>query len=376
MMSKIVKVCVLTSAHPDSDVRIFHKQCAHLASIGFEITLIVPNTTSRVEKNVSILSFQGHHHSRWKRMIKTVNTVYDMAKKVDADIYHIHDPELLRIAIKLKKSGKKVIYDAHEDLPRQVMSKNYLKPWLRGLISRMIENYENRVSKKLDGIIAATPFIQERFHKLNSNTIDINNFPILDELVTDHSSTKSTDNYICYVGAISKTRGISELISALDRTPAKLLLAGKFNESELHDQLKKLPVWQRVIELGFVGRQGVKDIYQKSKIGIVTLHPTDNYLDSLPVKMFEYMAAGLPVICSDFPLWRSIIQENSCGLCVDPMNSQEIAEAINYLISNPIEAQRMGENGRKLVIEQYNWNNEAEKLTSFYNRLISDIITT
>ena len=135
--------------------------------------------------------------------------------------------------------------------------------------------------------------------------------------------------------------------------------------------MQALPGWQRVNALGFLDRAGVRDVLGRSMAGLVTLHPVINYIDALPVKMFEYMSAGIPVIASDFPLWREIIAGNDCGLLVDPLNPAAIAEAIDTLVSNPTMAQRMGENGRRAVEERYNWGIEEQKLMAFYERILA-----
>ena len=363
------KVCHITSAHPDGDVRIFHKECVSLAKEGYDVSLVIPNTASRIENGVNIVSFIYKPTSRLSRFTKSVNLAYKKALELDADIYHLHDPELLRIAVKLKKKGKKVIYDAHEDLPRQILSKEYLKPIVRKLISSRIEKYENKVAKKLDVIVTATPYIRNRFLKVNPNSIDINNFPIIKELLFDFEYDHKKGNKICYVGGITTVRGINELLEALEGSECSLLLAGDFLENGLRDSIINKNAWNKVEELGFLTREEVVNVYKKSKLGIVTLHPISNYYVSLPVKMFEYMAAGLPLIASNFPLWKDIILENNAGLCVDPMSPIEIGEAINYILNNPKEAKKMGENGRKMVIEKYNWDIEKKKLIGLYQEL-------
>ena len=364
-----ISICHLTSVHKDGDVRIFHKECLSLVEAGYRVSLIIPNTYTRIEKDVKIISFEAPKGNRLTRMTKTVNIVYKMAIEVNADIYHFHDPELLRIAKKLKKKGKIVIYDIHEDLPRQLLSKPYLNKHLRGFISKRVERYENNVARKLDYLCAATPFIRDRFLLINSNTIDINNFPILKELLIDFPYDKKEGNNICYVGGIEPNRGIKELIQSLESTNVKLLLAGNFSSITFKEEVCKLSSWKQVNEMGFLTRKGVRDIYMKSKIGIVTLHPLPNYLDALAVKMFEYMAGGIPIIASNFPLWKTIIEDNNAGICVDPLNAEEISDAINYLVSNPKKAKEMGENGKKMVIEKYNWDNEKKKLIDLYKSL-------
>lgn len=131
-----------------------------------------------------------------------------------------------------------------------------------------------------------------------------------------------------------------------------------------------MPSWAVVNELGFVDRKGVRDVLGRSFAGLVTLHPVPNYLDALPVKMFEYMAAGIPVIASDFPLWREIIESSQCGVCVNPMKPEEIAQAVDRLVNNPAEARQLGENGRRAVLDRYNWAVEEKKLFQLYEYIL------
>ena len=138
---------------------------------------------------------------------------------------------------------------------------------------------------------------------------------------------------------------------------------------QMQQQTQHLHVGQALQVSGFLNRHEVNAVLAKSRAGLVTLHPIINYIDALPVKMFEYMAAGIPVIASNFPLWREIIEGNKCGLCVDPMNSKEIGKAIKYLKDNPKEAEDMGKNGRKAVEDKYNWPLEEKKLLDLYKRL-------
>lgn len=82
------------------------------------------------------------------------------------------------------------------------------------------------------------------------------------------------------------------------------------------------------------------------------------------------MSAGLPVIASNFPLWKEIVEKNCCGICVNPLNSKEIADAINWVLQNPSQAAEMGRKGRKAIEEKYNWEEESRKLISFYEQIL------
>jgi glycosyltransferase involved in cell wall biosynthesis len=369
---KIIKVAHLSSAHPDLDVRIFHKECVSLANAfisenkKLEVHLVLSGVEERIDQNVTIHSVDKEK-SRLKRMWHTVNGVYKKALEIDADIYHLHDPELLRIALKLKRKGKCVIYDAHEDLPRQLQGKAYLK--FKKSISAFFEWYEDRVVKQLDAVITATPFIRDRFLKVNVNTIDINNFPLVSEIDFIGGDSVKKDTKVCFIGGISKIRGISYLVEALNELDVKLDLAGGISEG-FKAELVGLKGWSQVNDLGFINRQESLRIKSESLAGIVTFLGLPNHVNAQPNKIFEYMASGLPVIGSNFPLWTEIIEENKCGICVNPESPEEIAKAINYILENPEIAKEMGSNGKKMVETKYNWNIEEKKLINFYAQLI------
>jgi glycosyltransferase involved in cell wall biosynthesis len=365
-------VAHLTSAHPRSDVRIFHKMCRTLASHSYRISLVVADGIGdRVVDRVSILdSFSPR--SRLDRIINSPKHILLNALDTNADLYHLHDPELLPIGLKLKQLGKRVIFDSHEDAPLQMLSKPYLNRVLRSGISYFLRLYEAWVCRQFDGIIAATPFIRNKFLRLNPNTIDINNYPILSELATSASWSEKQPE-VCYVGAIAEIRGIAEVVKALGllRSSSRLNLVGRFGDLNLQNKLESQPVWRRVNSFGVLDRSGVRDVLARSIAGIVTFHPLPNHIHAQPNKLFEYMSAGIPVIASDFPLWREIVAGNQCGLLVDPLNPAEIAEAIDYLIYHPVEAEKMGRNGLLAIQNGYNWNHEAQKLMVFYDTLLS-----
>jgi glycosyltransferase involved in cell wall biosynthesis len=289
---------------------------------------------------------------------------------LNADIYHLHDPELLHIGLKLKRLGKKVVFDWHEDVPKQLLGKPYLNPLALKALSKVFALYENYACRKFDGIIAATPFIRDKFLKINPNTVDIKNFPQVGEIDTKVSWSEKY-NEVCYIGAIGASRGIRELIHACEflETPTRLNLAGRFSVLSLETEVRAYSGWERVNMYGYLDRNGIRDVLKRSMVGLVILHPLINYIDALPVKMFEYMVAGIPIIASNIPLWREIVEDNNCGICVNPFDPKAIAHAIDYFINNPGTAQCLGENGRQAVLNRYNWSTEREKLLNFYEKL-------
>jgi len=363
------KIVHISSAHNDRDVRIFLKECRSLAKAfpDAEVHLILAGVEERIEDLVHIHSVPKRTGSRLKRMWTTVNQVAHKAKNLNGDVYHLHDPELLRVAFSLKRGEKKVIYDAHEDLPRQIKGKAYLP--MKGFFSFVMELVEDFVCKRLDGVITATPYIAERFKKVHPNTIDINNFPLENEIEVISETSKSKENSVCFIGGISPIRGTKELVDAMAFVDCQLALAGEI-PLDFELMLKESNGWKNVQALGFIDRQKSLEIKQHSIAGIVTFLPYPNHINAQPNKIFEYMAAGLPVIGSNFPLWKDLLEKNACGICVDPSNPIEIAKAIQFIQSQPEEARKMGENGRRLVQEIYNWKAEETKLIHFYQSIL------
>ncbi len=361
------KVCHLTSVHPPFDTRIFHKECKALADAGFAVSLVVPHVVDEKVAGIRICSVPVYK-SRLRRFLLTILAVYRRAVKEDADIYHFHDFELIPIALLLKLKGKRVVYDSHEDFPRQNLSREWLAPCLRQFICITTEWFENMTVRAFDAVIGATPHITERFVSLGCEAININNYPTWSQdQLPPEALARSRE--VCYVGNIAAQRGIVEMVEAIGKTDVKLKIAGNFDDSGLLASLTKLPGWQQVVRLGFLSRAEVWELLPTCVGGLVIFHPEPNHLYSQPTKMYEYMAAGIPVIVSDFPVWRSIIEKHRCGLFVDPLDSTKLAETIQWLADHPAEARQMGENGRLAVLTEYNWQVEEKKLIDLYEKL-------
>ena len=320
---------------------------------------------------ISLDSAQG----RVGRFISTLGQLRLKALKLDADVYHFHDAELIPLGIELKLRGKRVVYDVHEDLPKQVLEKPWIPRLLRPVVGILARLLEGVGALFFDAIVTATPDIQRRFPRHKSLTVS--NYP--DE--TEYGNTTNTIAYlerpyhVVYAGGIYETRGVEQMIDAVriihERSGATLLLAGRFGDQR-SEKLAASAVAEGFVRFeGWLDREQIVDLYEQCRAGLIVLHPEPRFLTSYPIKMFEYMAAGLPVIASDFPLWREIILGAQCGVVVDPLDSKAIASAIEWMIEHPVEAEEMGQRGRLAVEQRYNWSKEWKKLDALYHRLLA-----
>ena len=300
------KVCHITTVHPAKDTRIFQKECVSLAKHGFETHLIVANQKSEIDQGVHIHNITLPNSNRLQRFRQSAEIAYQKALEIDAAIYHFHDPELIPVGKKLKAKGKHVIFDSHEDVPLQIYNKPYLPRLLRPIISKTYAWYEKSGVTNFDAIIIAGPGYEERMKKMNSNTTCIYNFPIIDN--SEIGNWDKKENEIAYVGTLLQERGIREMIKSMEYVDAKFNLAGKWHFDDYQQEVMNLEGWNKVKFWGFVNRNQINEIHNRSKIGVCTLMPIPTYLDAYPVKMFEYMAAGIPCVISDFPMLKKVIE--------------------------------------------------------------------
>jgi glycosyltransferase involved in cell wall biosynthesis len=279
---------------------------------------------------------------------------------------------LLPLGVRLAREGVPVVYDAHEDVPRQILTKQWIPAPLRPLVSRAFEVYENRQVSRLAAVAAATPHIAARFTPIARRAVEVCNFPFADELAAPlAASAGARARAVCYVGGLMRTRGLLQMVRAVAQVQGlRLLLCGAFEDARFEAELRAEPGWARVEYLGLVDRDAVRDVMARSRAGLVTLLPLPSYRDSLPIKMFEYMSAGLPVVASDFPLWRDIVERQRCGVCVDPSDVAAVASALQRLVDDPALAAAMGERGVAAVRASYNWPVAERQLLSLYRDLV------
>nr|ADY59230.1 glycosyl transferase group 1 [Rubinisphaera brasiliensis DSM 5305] len=362
-----LKIAHLTSAHPWDDVRIFQKQCSSIAAAGHDITLIGVGKHEGPENGVNVIKVS--RVNRVLRMLFMPWLVLLKALKLNASLYQLHDPELLPIGVILKLCGKRVVYDAHEDLPKQVLSKHWIPKALRPVVSRLSAFVIKGCTYFFNGVITATPTITDTFNHRMKCTV--HNYPMNSQFAAPRSfssSDQAASTRFVYTGGLSEIRGAITLLDALSLSDdaVRLDLMGSFSPKELESVARKHSGWSHVDFHGWCNRETVAQITQHSLAGLVVFRTAPNHVDALPNKMFEYMAMGLPVIASNFPLWEGIIKDADCGIVVDPESAESLASAMKWMIANPERAAQMGRNGYEAVKRKYCWEPEYNTLESFY----------
>jgi len=365
-------VCILTTVHPVRDTRIFHKQAKTLVRAGYDVTLIARHSRDEMIDGIRVFALP-EPQNRLTRMFGQTWRVFRLALRQQADVYHFHDPELLLVGVLLKLLTRaKVIYDVHEDVPQQILSKTWLPVVLRHLVSIAFGLFERAAARWFSAVVPATEGVEEHFE--HRELVVVHNYPDLGLIDGAEPAERGNGKAsLVYIGGITRLRGAEEMLQAVGivakRFPVRLSLIGGFHPPQFADIVRNRPEWEHVSYFGWRPAPEVYGVLRAADIGLVCLHPISRHQVALPVKLFEYMAVGIPVIASNFPLWREILEGNRCGLTVDPLDRQAIADAICYLIEHPDEAQEMGRNGRCAVEEKYNWEQEAEKLVALYRRI-------
>lgn len=374
------RVTILSTVHLALDNRVFYREAQTLARAGYEVTLIAVHDRDEVKDGVTILALpRVSRRMRWKLWRQLAR----MAVATTADIYHVHDPELLLVTPYLRrKTGRPTIYDIHEANADFIAVKDYLPGWMRRPLSGIFRRLEPLLARGESGLIFADDQISQDFSKITRHKTTLFNFPGT-ALLNQGNITKSyTDKepVILYLGGLERNRGSALMMAAFAevlavRGDSRLLIVGHFMPPELQEEIladaKFRAIDHAVTITGRVPFEEIGNYLRRAMIGWVTWQPYPKNMKNIPTKIFEYMAYGLPVVSSDLPSIQPFVENEVNGLLVDATNPSAHAGALLRLLQSESEAIRMGQAGRSLVETKYNWNVMEPRLLSFYDQLLS-----
>ena len=368
------KVCHFSSAHPSDDPRILYKECASLARAGYDVYFVTQGEDAIVNgvKVIGAGAFSGTGlMGKLKRMFGFSRKVFEKAVALDCDIYHLHDPELLQYVKPLKRMGKKVIFDCHEDYANDLKTgtrKSIPKP-LWSISSKVYSNFERRAVRDVDAVITVNEALVEKFKNQGCNVALVTNFPLLKPLEDTCKREENSSFEIVFMGKQPLNYEQSAILRAIADMDDVIYRIYGADCVLLEDQLKDLPGFNRVRLMGRVPFDQSFKHLQNCNAGI-GLPVSDAFRNTIGnTKIFEYMMAALPVIWSSSSTWDSVIVEGGCGITVDPLDEVAIKNAIEYLKDNSQVAELMGKKGRLLIERDFSWESQELVLIDLYSNL-------
>ena len=369
-----MKVVHLTSVHPALDTRIFQKECRSLAAAGYNVVLVAPNDDSQTVDGVRIRGIPKTR-GRYRRMTQTVCQIYRVACQENADLYHLHDPELLPLVPLLRRRGKVVIFDMHETYPKQILTKSWIPRWLRRPTAAAMRLVESLILTNLPVVFAAD-CVAKDYPWIRKNTTVLN-VPLHREMNTI-ISPRHEEPTLGYLGCINPLRSSITMLEALAElkdaglTP-RFEFIGNIQGINHGNELQTLVRLLRLSNVSFRGYTPPREAWNLAArwhVGLCLLKSSPNNMFAIQTKIYEYMTLGIPVLVASLPGCKQLVESMNCGLAVDPDNPKAIADAIRWFLEHPTEAAEMGKRGKEAVDNHYNWDHEASKLLKFYEEFL------
>lgn len=367
-----MKICMLTSGHDVFDNRIYYKEILSLRKVYDEIYLVAPGNKDFVTKHGIIVKCFPKR-KKWYDRIQPMRNIFNVAKKIDADVYHAHEPDSFQVATRLKKElGAKIIYDSHEYYP-EAFAEHF--GFLGPLARKLLYLYEKRLCKYADAVITVNDILVNKFKKYHDNVQLIPNYPVIrHKIFKDKSNDKPT---FVYVGGLREDRGIFKILQAIEiikNENFRYIFVGAFETSKFKSKCKEFADNKlKKTDIAFTGKiphEKVFDYLNIAHVGFVILQPGNwRYVNSEPVKLFEYMSSKVAIIGSEFPMIKNIISLSNNGILVKPDSPKDIADAILKLGSNLEMVRLMGCNGYNKVEKLFSWNICEKRLLNTYNKL-------
>lgn len=372
MPNALKKVCHISTAHELYDTRIFYKECYALKDAGYTVHIVINHDTDDVIDGIVVKALK-RPGTRFERAVKSSLIALVRALKTGSGIYHFHDSEFIPAGLILKLLGKKVIYDVHEDLAKDILDKEWVgNIHFRRIVSFFADKVEKFGAFFFDGIVGATDGIAGKFSR--RKTISLRNYPIIS--LIDQTPTVKVEKakpVVFYAGALTRIRGIKEIVQAMEFVGprAELWLLGEWENDAYMSDCMSQKGWEHTRYLGYKRMDEAYGYYTLADVGMVNFYPIENHLHAMPNKAFEYMTFKIPMVLSNFAFWQETFR--NCALFVDPNDPKDIADKIVSVLTDSSLGESLSQEARRLIDKVYSWEAESTKLTSLYNRLSGDV---
>ncbi|WMJ84032.1 glycosyltransferase [Oscillospiraceae bacterium LTW-04] len=358
------RIAMVTTAHPHDDVRIYHKEAKALARAGWRVEIINSHFAGTDENGIRFCRVALPGGRLW-RMLGARKAAVEALLKSRADICVLHDPELLPLLSYLQRMVIITVYDAHEDLPAQLVTKPWIPTLFSGTAARWGRRLLTRYLPLADGVLTATDGIAQTLEGLNNRICVVQNRPTQEDCAlfdAARNSATPVPNAVCYAGALTEQRGLYRMIRCCYAAGATLMLAGAFENEAVQKKAEAMPEYTCVQYRGVLERQGIAELYAKCSAGLVLLADTPSYRESEPIKLFEYLCAGLPVIASDFLHWREIALTSGVTFVADNQDDEAVF-AIRQAIAHPVEVDI------KAARQKFGFKADEDRLLQFFDAL-------
>jgi glycosyltransferase involved in cell wall biosynthesis len=357
------------STYPVDDLCIFQKVCKSEVAEGYRVTQIVCHARDEIVDGVEIRSLPPAQ-GRLSRMTGLCWKMYREARRQNADVYQFHHPDLIPAGLLLKLSGKKVIYYTLECYREKILSMRWIPAKLRPTISVAFALYEQITSAVWDHVITPDRYAAKAFTGRPISVVP--NYPLLTQVEPNPAGQRNKRTLI-YVGGLTEERGLLVMLriaELLRNQNVELQLMGRFPFPEDEKHIRAVP------NVRYLGHQSLRSVYQRiaaADLGLLLLQPVPAYAyaGENTLKLFEYMCCALPLVASDFPNLRQIIEAAQCGICIDPCNAEQAAAAILELLKQPELRRQLGNNGRNAVLRAYNWPAASKVLSQVNKNVLS-----
>lgn len=389
----------MADKHQLYDDRIYWKMAVSLINEGFEIHYILIGDKSEsgiTNEGIQYRIFKVKTYSKSRYLnfvLKILNPrnnykkLFRHARELKADVYHFHDLWINKIGAKLKNLNHKpvVFYDAREPYAADIISFSQAKGLLKIVdqyFAYFVDKWEKYKSKSYDLVISNEIIVRDNFRrKIGDDKAEViyNYNDFHDKFEVKETSIKKYD--FIYSGGITESRGALNIIKAIKivqeiHPEIKVVFIGRYSPEKLKLELAELidefKLHSNVILFPFIDYQSVFKFYNESKIGLIPWLPYEALKMKLPIKIFEYMAFGLPIIGSNFGQIKNYIEDENSGILVDPLKPDQISKAMIELLSNDKLYAKLSLNGREATLNKFNWDIEFKRLLGFYLKFLTE----